>query len=258
MPTHPIDMIMLGSNFGTDEMRYIWSDENRIQRQLDIESALASAEGELGVIPKEAAEIISSKAKVELLNIEEISKESIKTKHSLVPTLKSLQNICGDAGEYIHYGATTQDVIDTGLILQLKEAHLIIMNQLYSIVHELSTIADKHKNTPIAGRTHGMQGMPTTFGFKIAVILSEIIRHIKRLKEAEERTFVGVLAGAVGTYASFGSYGSKVENLTLQKLELNTPDICWHSSRDRLAEYVNILSMISATLGKMAKEFYNL
>lgn len=255
MASHVIDMIMLQNNFGTSEMRDIWSDKNRLQKHLDVEAALALAEGELGVIPKEAAKAIAAHAKVDLFNIEEIAAEVLKVKHSLTPTINALQAL---GGEYVHYGATTQDIVDTGTILQLKEAHKIILRELKDIVVELASLAKEYRSTPISGRSHGMQALPTTFGFKLAVVLSEVTRHIERLKQAEPRVFTGVLGGAVGTYASFGSKGPEVERLALEKLDLNAPEICWHSSRDRISEYASILGLISGTLGKLGNEFYNL
>lgn len=258
MSSHVIDMIMLRNNFGTEQMRQIWSEENRLQKHLDVEAAVALAEGELGVIPLEAAKKIASVAKVDLVSIEELAAESAKLKHSLMSTINALQRLSGDAGEYVHYGLTTQDVVDTGTILQLKEAHQIISNELKDVARELARLAREHRATPMAGRSHGMQGLPTTFGFKMAVVLSEVVRHLERLKEIESRTFTGVLSGAVGTYASFGPKGPQIEELALEKLGLNTPDIGWHSSRDRISEYANILGMISGTLGKLANEFYNL
>lgn len=259
MSSHVIDMVMLRNVFGTPEMRAVWSDENRLQKHLDVEAALALAEAELGLIPAEAAKKIAEKAKVELLDLQAIADEVLKVKHSLMPTVKALQTLCGpEAGEYVHFGATTQDIVDTGTMLQLKEAHVIIVRELRGVARELARLAREHRDTPIAGRSHGMQGLPTTFGFKVAVLLSEVIRHLDRLREAEARVFTGVLGGAVGTYASFGPQGPEVEALTLGKLGLAAPDICWHSARDRQAEYVGILGMISATLGKMGNEFYNL
>ncbi|MFB5269371.1 adenylosuccinate lyase [Paenibacillus enshidis] len=259
MPSHVIDMIMLQNNFGTAEMRRVWSDENRLQKHLDVEAALALAEAELALIPTESAAVIADKAKVELMNIEEIAQEVLKVKHSLMPTLKALQKLCGSGhGEWIHYGATTQDIVDTGMILQLKEAHQIIVRDLRAVARELARLAREHRETPMAGRSHGMQGLPTTFGFKVAVLLDETIRHLDRLREAEARVFTGVLGGGVGTHASFGPLGPDVERLTMERLGLQTPNICWHSSRDRSAEYAGLLGMISGTLGKMGNEFYNL
>lgn len=259
MASHVIDMVMLRNVFGTPEMRAVWSDENRLQKHLDVEAALALAEAELGLIPEYAAKVIAEKAKVELLDLQAIADEVLKSKHSLMPTIRALQALCGpEAGEYVHFGATTQDIVDTGMMLQLKEAHAIIVRDLRAIARQLARLAREYRDTPIAGRSHGVQGLPTTFGFKIAVLLSEVLRHLDRLKEAEARVFTGVIGGAVGTYAAFGPLGPEVEERTLRKLGLAVPDICWHSSRDRQAEYIGILGMISATLGKLGNEFYNL
>jgi len=255
MASHVIDMIMLQNSFGTPEMRDVWSDKNRLQKQLDVEAALALAEGELGVIPEQDAKKIAANANVDLFNIEEIAAEVLRVKHSLTPTINALQAL---AGEYVHYGVTTQDVVDTGTILQLKDSHKIVIRELKDIVSELARLAKEYRNTPISGRTHGMQAIPTTFGFKLAVILSEVVRHIGRLNQVEPRIFTGVLSGAVGTYASFGVKGPEIEELALEKLGLNSPEICWHSSRDRISEYASILGLISGTLGKMGNEFYNL
>ena len=148
--------------------------------------------------------------------------------------------------------------MDTGTILQLKEAHQIIVSELKEVARELARLAKEYRSTPIAGRSHGMQGLPTTFGFKMAVVLSEVVRHLERLQEVESRIFTGVLNGAVGTYASFGPKGPEVEELALNKLGLKTPEIGWHSSRDRISEYASILGLISGTLGKLGNEFYNL
>ncbi|GAA3413656.1 adenylosuccinate lyase [Paenibacillus hodogayensis] len=259
MPSHVIDMIMLQNNFGTAEMRKVWADESRLQKHLDVEAALALAEAELGLVPPEAAETIAAKAKVELMNIEEIAQEVFKVKHSLMPTLKALQKLCGpEHGEWVHFGATTQDIVDTGMMLQLQEAHRIIVRDLRAVARELAKLAREHRATPIAGRSHGMQGLPTTFGFKVAVMLDEVVRHLERLREAEHRVFTGVLSGGVGTHASFGPLGPEVERRAMERLGLQAPHICWHSSRDRSAEYAGVLGMISGTLGKLGNEFYNL
>lgn len=259
MPSHVIDMIMMKNNFGTEEMRQVWNDESRLQKHLDVEAALALAEAELGLIPDEAAKAIAEVAKVENMDISAIAAEVLKVKHSLVPTIKSVQKLAGaEHGEWVHYGATTQDIVDTGFMLQLKAAHAIIVRDTKAVARELARLAETYKTTPIAGRSHGMQGLPTTFGFKIAVVLDEVIRHLDRLKEVEARVFTGVLGGGVGTHASFGPKGPEVERLTMDKLGLLAPNICWHSSRDRSAEYAGVTGMISATLGKLANEFYNL
>ncbi|WP_339180443.1 adenylosuccinate lyase [Oceanobacillus sp. FSL W7-1293] len=258
MGSHVIDLRMLQNNFSTEEMRQIWNDENRLQKILDAEAALALAQSELGVIPEKAGETIAEAAKIENFDVEDIAQEAVKLKHSLMATVNHLQDLSGEYGEFVHFGVTTQDITDTGTILQLREAHQILSRDMKETAQLLVELSDKYKNTPMAARTHGMQGLPTTFGFKLAVVLSEFDRHLQRLKEAETRTFTGVLAGGVGTYAALGNIGPKVETKALDKLSLSTPDICWHSSRDRISEYGSILGLVSGSLGKLGNEFYNL
>ncbi|MEK4443447.1 adenylosuccinate lyase [Niallia sp. FSL K6-0077] len=258
MGSHVVALKMLQNNFSTEEMRSVWDDENRLQKILDVEAALALAESELGIIPKEAGRAIKDAAKIENFDIEEIAKESAKLKHSLMATVNHLQKLSGDYGEYVHYGVTTQDVTDTAMILQLKEADEIIRRDTKKVAELLIGLASKYKKTPMPARTHGMQGLPTTFGFKLAVVLSEFERHLDRLKSVQSRIFTGVLAGGVGTYAALGSIGPKIEERALEILELNAPKICWHSSRDRISEYGSALGLISGSLGKLGNEFYNL
>ncbi|WP_020619385.1 adenylosuccinate lyase [Paenibacillus daejeonensis] len=259
MPSHVIDMILTRNNFGTEEMRNVWSDENRLQKHLDVEAALALAEGELGLIPAASAKVIAESAQGGSINMEEVAAEAAILKHSFMSTLKALQRLCGEEhGEWVHYGATTQDIVDTGMMLQLQEAHRIIVRDARAVARELARLAQEYRLTPMAGRSHGMQGLPTTFGFKIAVVLDEFVRHLDRLQEAEGRVFTGVLGGGVGTYASFGPQGPEVERLTMDKLGLQTANICWHSSRDRSAEYASLLGLISGTIAKLGNELYNL
>lgn len=258
MGSHVLSLRMLQNNFSTEEMRSVWNDENRLQKILDVEAALALAESELGIIPEKAGTAIQQAAKIENFEIDKIAEEAARLKHSLMATVNHLQSLSGENGEYVHYGVTTQDVTDTGMILQLKEANNIIKRDVKKVAELLMGLAAQYKNTPMPGRTHGMQGLPTTFGFKMAVVLSEFERHLERLQSVENRIFTGVLAGGVGTYAALGSVGPKVEAKALELLELNTPTICWHSSRDRIAEYGSVLGFISGSLGKLGNEFYNL
>lgn len=258
MASQVLDMITLQNNFSTPEMRAVWDEKNRLQKLLDVERALALAEGELGEIPREAAEKIASVAKSELFDLSEILEISKTAKHSLVPTLRIFQRLAGDAGEYVHYGATTQDIVDTGLVLQLKESHAIILRDLRALLAALAKQAETHKKTIMAGRSHGMEAVPFTFGFKLATYLDELGRSYERLKESEDRVFTGVLSGAIGTFASYGEKGPAIERRALGILGLRAPDICWHASPDRLAEYAGILAILSASLGKIAREFYTL
>lgn len=258
MASHVLDMITMQNNFSTPEVRSIWSETNRLQKLLDVERALALAEGELGVIPAAAAQKIASVADSSRFDLHEIAEIGKTAKHSLVPTLRVLQRLAGDAGEYVHYGATTQDIVDTGMVLQLKETHAVLLRDLRAFLAALAEQAERYKNTPMAGRSHGVQAVPFTFGFKLAVYLDEAGRHLERLLDAEDRVFTGVLSGAIGTFASYGDKGPAIEETALKILGLHTPAICWHSSPDRFAEYAGILALISATLGKLGKEFYTL
>lgn len=258
MASHIIDFLILGNNFGTQEMRDIWSEQNRLYHHVAIEVALAKAEGEFGVIPQYIADIIAKKANAAQLDIAVIAKEVAQVKHSLMPTINALEKQVGDAGQYIHYGVTTQDIVDTGTVLQLKQAFSIVQRDTRLIALELKRLAKKYQYLPMVGRTHGMQALPTTFGFKLAVWLDECIRHLQRLEEIKARVLVGNINGAIGTYSSFGSQGPAIEDRTLQLLGLNTPNISWQSARDRFSEYASVIALISGTLGKIGNEFYNL
>ncbi|MBG6242695.1 MAG: adenylosuccinate lyase [Candidatus Symbiopectobacterium sp. Dall1.0] len=258
MASHLIDFLLIGNNFGTPEMRAVWSEHNRLTKQVDVEVALALAEGELGVIPADAAHTIAAKADASALNVEEIAQDAVRMKHSLMPTITAIQKQCGDAGEYIHYGVTTQDIVDTATVLQLQQAFAIVERGTQLMAVELKRLARKYQHTPMTGRTHGMQALPTTFGFKLAVWLDEFVRHLERLKEIKARVLVGNVNGAIGTYASFGELGPQIERLTLDKLGLGTPNIGWQSARDRFSEYASVVVLISGTLGKIGNELYNL
>ena len=258
MAAHVIDFLTLGNNFGTPEMRSIWSEENRFRKQIEVEIALAKAEGELGVIPSEAANKIAQLVKVEALNFNELAEEAVRLRHTFMATINALQRQSGDAGEYIHYGATTQDIVDTATVLQLKEAFEIVLRDTRLVAQELKTLAKKYQYLPMVGRTHGMQALPTTFGFKLAVWLDEFVRHLQRLNEIRDRVLVGNISGAICIYASFGNKGPEVEARALALLGLNAPNIGWQAARDRFSEYASVVALISGTLGKIANEFYNL
>ena len=257
--SHIIDSEFYKESWSTEELRNIFDDRTRYQRWLDIEVALAKAQAKLNIIPGYAAEEIEKKAKIKNLNLDNIKENIKKTGHSLVPLLREVQRICDkDAGEYIHLGPTTQDIEDTGLILEIKDAYKIIFEYLCDLENILINLADKYKSFPMAGRTHNQQGLPITLGFKFAVWISEIRRNIERMKDMDKRIFVGMLHGGTGTMAGFGEKAFTVIDLVMEEIGLNTPVIGWGSSRDIVAEYLNVLGIISGTIGKIANEIYQL
>jgi len=241
-----------------EAIEQIFSHKALIQYWLDVEAALARAEASLGMIPKEAAEEISRKAKVELLDMKKLEETQQQVWLPTVAFIRTFQSICeGDAGQYIHWGATSQDLVDTAQILRLKEAYKVIYQSLRQIEANLLDMAEQYADTVMAGRTHLIHALPITFGYKVVIWAREIRRHIERLKECRKRLFVGQLSGAVGTLASFGEKGAEVQALALKReLDLEVPDIAWHASRDRLAEFANLLAIITATLACIANEIH--
>jgi len=238
-------------------MNQVFSERSCFQRWLDIEASLARAQASVGMIPQEVADEISRKAKVELLDLNEFRELFQQIAHPMVALLRLFRPLTeGDAGEYVHLGATTQDIMDTGTILALKKAHEITYHSLRRIEDDLLTMAEKHADTIMVGRTHSVQALPITFGYKVAIWAREIRRHIQRLKECRERIFVAQLSGAVGTMAAFGQKGPEIMELFAKDLGLGVPDISWHASRDRLAEFANLMAIIAATLWRIAQEVY--
>lgn len=259
MGSHVIDSVLFKDQFGTEKLRKIFSDENLVQKWLDVEAALAKAEGQLGIIPKKAADEICSKARVELMDFVEMKKQIDKTGHPIVPLIRVFESVCeGNAGEYIHWGATTQDIMDTAVILQIKEAYEEININLEQLYENLKQTAVKYKDLIMTGRTHGQHALPITLGFKVAVWVAEVKRNIQRLEECKKRVFIGQFSGAVGTLASLGEKGLEVQKIMLEELGLAVPEITWHTSRDGLAEFISILGIISATAAKIANEVINL
>ncbi|WP_394949345.1 adenylosuccinate lyase [Streptococcus alactolyticus] len=258
--TSVLDSILLQNNFSTPEIRLIWSDENKVSKQLAVEVALAKIEGELGIIPKTAAQQIIEKAKVEHLNLLTLQKESAQKRHSLIALIHALQELVGtEAGEYVHYGVTTQDIVDTGIMLQTKEAYDVIVQHSKALIQTVAALAQKHRSTLMMGRTHGIHAILITFGVKLAIWLDELLRNHKRLRQLEfNEVFVGSISGAVGTYAAFDGRGIEVERLTLAELGLVVPNISWQPSRDRFSEFATTLGIYAGTLGKIGHELFTL
>jgi adenylosuccinate lyase len=240
-----------------EAMSQMFSEKARFQRWLNVEAALARAQATLGIIPKVAADAISQKADVEFLDQNKYKEMYEQTGHPMVAMLRLFQPIVGSAAsQYIHLGVTTQDIMDTSTMLALKGAHKVIYESLRRIEFDLLNIAEQHADTLMAGRTHSVQALPITFGYKVAIWAREIRRNIQRLKECRDRLFVAQVCGAVGTMAAFGPKGPEIQSLVAQDLGLGVPDICWHASRDRLAEFANLLALIASALGRIGQEVY--
>ena len=259
MPSHISESRIHGGAYSSPEFAAIFSDTNQVQKWLDVETALAATQAQMGIIPHEAAREIARVASVELLDLDALGRESMETGHILVPTIRALEALCADGwGEYVHYGVTTQDILDTGLILQVRDAWGLVVQRLRGIRGHLLTLALRYKHTPMVARTHGQQALPTTFGYKVAVWVDEIDRHLERFDEAYARVMVGNLTGAVGTLAALGPQGLEVQRRTLEGLGLAAPLSSWHSARDRILEAAWLLVQASATLGRVANEIYHL
>ena len=258
--TDVLDSTLLQNNFSTKTMRSVWSDENKISKQLLIEAALSRVEGKLDVIPQTAAKAIVKQAKIENFDIGELAKKSAEKRHSLIALIDQLQDLAGPkAGEFVHYGATTQDIVDTGIMLQTKEAYEIIQKDSHQLIETLKIKTDQYRNTLMIGRTHGIQAIPITFGFKLAIWLDELVRNQQRLDELRKHDiFVGSLSGAVGTYAAFGEKGPEIEREALKIVGLEVPNISWQPARDRFSEFASVLGIYSGTLGKIGHELFNL
>lgn len=251
------DSALFRDQFGTEELRRVFGDRTTVQRWLDVEIALARAEAELGLIPKDAADEIARHGDASYYDLDEMKREMDRTAHPIVPLVRAMAAKCGgDAGQYVHWGATTQDIMDTGQILQIKEAWDYISEELDALETNLTQLAQAHKETPMAGRTHGQQAQPVTFGYKVAVWIAEIRRHRTRMSECAARLFTGQFSGAVGTMAALGEHGPDVQNRLMARLGLAVPEISWHAARDTMAEYASVTAMIAGTMGKIAQEIY--
>ena len=249
------DSELLKNAWSTKEMRHVFDDEARMQRWLDVEAALALVQADLGMIPESAAKEIAAKSRYDAIDRDIVLHHLRITKHPLVPTVRALEHACeGDAGEYVHFGVTTQDIMDTGLVLQVREAFEILRRDLKTIAGELMRLGKEHRNTAMMGRTLSLQALPITFGFKVAIWLSEIDRHLERMNEMESRVFVGSIVGAVGTKASFGPKADEMEKAVNDRLGLGTPNISWQSARDRFYEFGSVMGGVNATLNKIGNQ----
>ena len=254
MASTVFDSALFRDMFGTAEMRAVFTDEALVGRYLETEAALARAQALLGVIPQEAAKAIDAASRSITINFETLRQETEIVGYPILPLVHQLSAAAGDAGRYVHWGATTQDIMDTANVLQIRAALEIVDRDLHELRDILSKLARKYRDTPMAGRTHLQQALPVTFGYKVAIWLAAIDRHSERLDQALPRILVGEFSGAAGTLASVGDQGLEIQRLFCEELGLAQPAITWHVARDGLAEAVTLLGLITGTLGKIATD----
>jgi 3-carboxy-cis,cis-muconate cycloisomerase len=252
MATTVLDSVLFRDSFGTPRMRAIFEDRALVARYVEVEVALARAQGRCGVIPLEAALEIAARASADALDFESLRHETEIVGYPILPLVHQLGKMCGDAGRYVHWGATTQDIMDSAVVLQVRDALALIEGELVDLRRILGRLAAKHRDTPMAGRTHLQQALPVTFGYKVAVWLAMFDRHAERLAQLRPRVLVGEFAGAAGTLASLGDRGLDVQAAMMEELGLGVPTATWHVARDGLAEAVNFLGLLTGSLGKVA------
>jgi len=255
MASTAFDSSYLSGLFGTGEIRDIFSDAATLQHYIDIEIALARVQARLGLIPAEAAAAIAARARLDGLDMDQLHAGTELAGVPIVSFVHQLVRMVGPPhGEYVHWGATTQDIMDTAIALQMRDALAIVGRDLERLSELLADLARRHRDTPMAARTKLLQALPTTFGFKAAGWLSGIERHLERLEQLKPRVFVGQFAGAVGTLATFGSEGLAVQEGLAKEFGLAPPLIAWHTARDGFAEAVCFLGLVSGTLSKIATD----
>lgn len=252
MPVNPADSPILGTLYGSDPMRAVFDETAYFQRMLDTEAALARVQAQLGIIPKEAAETIIAAAKLENLSTEELAASARNVGYPVVGLVAGLTKASGEAGGWTHWGATTQDIMDTATVLQVQDGLNLIETELNAILDALAAQADRHRNTVMAGRTHLQQALPVTFGLKCAIWAQPFLAHLDRLKQIRARVEQVEFSGAAGTLASLSDQGIAVMEALAQELGLKAPLAPWHVCRDALAETVSFLGLICGTLSKIA------
>lgn len=251
-PLSFIDSPLFGASFVPAEMRDVFSHGAFLRRCVDTEVALARAQARLGIIPQAAARGIADAATSCRFDLDRLARETALVGYPVLPIVEQLAAAAGDAGRYLHWGATTQDIMDTATILQVQAGMALIERLLDETIAALSRLVADHRDTPMAGRTHLQHALPITFGYKAAVWLSGLLRHRERIGQMKRRVLVVEFSGAAGTLASLGTDGMAVQAELARELGLDVPSITWHSSRDGLAEAVQVLGLITGSLSKIA------
>jgi 3-carboxy-cis,cis-muconate cycloisomerase len=250
-----IDSKIFGDMFSDARMRQVWSDENRTAKYLDIERALAKVQGELGIIPQEAADEIVKNCNIDRIDWVQLKAKTEQIGYPIIAVVNQINANCqGKLGEYCHWGATTQDITDTAAVLQIRESLALVEEDLKDISAALAKLARTHRDTPIIGRSNLQQATPITFGYKMASILAGIERHRERLQQLKPRVLVGEFGGASGTLSSLEKGAMETQAGLMTELGLGQPLISWHTVRDNFAEVGAFLGIVGGSLGKIAMD----
>ena len=255
MPATALDSLIFRDIFSTPEMRQVFSDEARTGYYLEIEAALARAQGKLGIIPEDAMHEIVSKCRIENIDLNRLKQQTERIGYPILGVVQQIVGLCKDGlGEWCHWGATTQDITDTAAILQIRAALKLVEKDMEAIAGSLADLSRKYRDTPMAGRSNLQQAVPLTFGFKMAALLAAMQRHRERLAQLRPRVLVGEFGGAVGNLASLGTRGLEVQAALCKELGLGQPEIAWHTVRDRIGEVGCFLGLLTGTLGKISMD----
>ena len=251
MAIHPIEY-----RYGTPEMKSIWETENKLQRKLDVESALAQAEGKLGIIPQEVADEIAAKANTKYVKLERVDEIEAQTKHDIAALVKAIGEVCdNDAGEYVHFGATSNDVVDSSNSLLLNDSIEVLKEKVERLTKIMLDLTKENIDKACIGRTHGQHALPTTYGMKFGIWADELHRQYERLENAQKNVCVAMMDGAVGTTAALGEDGWKIHKEVANILGLPAATITNQVvQRDNHVEFISTLANIASTLDKIALE----
>lgn len=252
MPSNVLDSVLFRDSFGTPAMRAVFDDRELIRKYVEVEIALAKAEAKCGVIPQEAADEIAATCDADTLDFDLLRHETEIVGYPILPLVHQISKQAGKSGGYVHWGATTQDIMDTAVALQIRDGLEIVENDINELRKILADLSTRYRDTPMAGRTHLQQALPVTFGYKTAIWLDIFDRHLERLQQLKPRVLVGEFAGAAGTLASLGDKGLDVQKVMMEVLGLGAPVSTWHVARDGFAEAINFLGLVTGSLGKIA------
>ncbi|MCW2473081.1 MULTISPECIES: adenylosuccinate lyase family protein [unclassified Symbiopectobacterium] len=252
MASNVLDSVLFRDAFGTPAMRAVFDDHELIRKYVIVEVALAKAQARCGVIPEAAAQEIAQRCNADTLDFDLLRHETEIVGYPILPLVHQISKQAGESGGFVHWGATTQDIMDTAVVLQIRDAFELIEQEIKTLRGTLAGLAKRYRTTPMAGRTHLQQALPVTFGYKAAIWLDMFDRHQERLDQARPRILVGEFAGAAGTLASLGDKGLEVQKALMEELGLGVPVSTWHVARDGFAEAVNLLALMTGSLGKIA------